>query len=395
MAEGATLTLTAPGLLNNDTDSDSPQADLSAALVNGPLEGTLTLNTDGSFTYVHNGSETVTDSFTYRVSDGINFSNLATVFLTITPTNDAPTITAIPAQSVEQGRTLTVQVVATDPDDSNISPESSALTFSLQPNTLSEVTLDPATGLLSWAVPRTQTVGLYTIAVTVTDAGTPALSTARSFTVDVLELSNTAPTLDPIGPKTVNEETELRFTVSATDLDLPAQTLVYSATGLPTGATFDSATREFVWIPAEDQGGASYHVTFSVTDGEFSASEIVTITINEVNIAPVLAPIGAKLVNEDAELRFTISATDHDIPTQVLTYSATDLPTGATFDPATHEFVWTPTEAQGPGSYVVTFAVSDGVVTTSEALTITVSEVNVAPVLAGCGLVLSRKVRLE
>ena len=236
VAEGGTfLSTQLSGLLANDTDIDTSQAGLASALVNGPLQGTLTLNADGSFTYVHNGSETLTDSFTYRVSDGINFSNLATVSLTITPTNDAPTIAAIPAQSVEQGRTLTVNVIAIDPDDSNISPESSALTFSLQPNTLTGISLDPATGLLSWAVPRTQTVGRYTIAVTVTDAGTPALSATRSVTVDVLELSNTAPTLDPIGPKTVNEEAELRFTISATDLDLPAQTLTYTATPLPPG----------------------------------------------------------------------------------------------------------------------------------------------------------------
>jgi VCBS repeat-containing protein len=251
IAEGATLDVSAFGLLTNDSDPDSPTFSLTTFSLTAPLHGTLTLNADGSFTYVHNGSETVTDSFTYQISDGINFSNLATVSLTITPTNDAPVIAPIAAQSVEQGRTLTVNVFATDPDDSNISPESSALTFSLQPNTLSGVTLDPATGLLSWAVPRTQTVGLYTIAVTVTDAGTPALSATRSFTVDVLELTNTAPTLDPIGAKTVNEDTELRFTISATDLDIPAQLLTFSASGLPTGATFDVTTHEFNWTPAE------------------------------------------------------------------------------------------------------------------------------------------------
>jgi VCBS repeat-containing protein len=184
-------------------------------MVTSPLHGTLTLNADGSFTYVHNGSETTTDAFTYQVSDGINLSNLATVSLTITPTNDAPVIAAIPAQSVEQGRTLTVNVSATDPDDSNVSPESNVLTFSLQPNAPSGASIDPATGLFTWAVPRTQAVGLYTITVNVTDAGTPALSATRSCTVDVLELSNTAPTLDPIGPKTVNEESEIRFTLHA------------------------------------------------------------------------------------------------------------------------------------------------------------------------------------
>ena len=385
VAEGATLNVPTLGLLTNDSDTDTPAFGLTAFSLTAPIHGTLTVNADGSFTYVHNGSETTTDSFTYRVSDGINFSNLATVSLIITPVNDAPVMAAIAPQTANRGATLTFTAVATDPDDSNIAPESSALTFSLQPNTLTGTSIDPATGLFTWAVPRTQTVGLYTIAVTVTDAGTPALSTSRSFTVDVLELSNTAPTLDPIGPKTVNEESELRFTVSATDLDVPAQPLIYTATPLPPGASFTPSTGEFVWTPAEDQGGASYQVTFSVTDGEFSASEIVTITVNEVNIAPVLAPIGAKSVNEETELRFTISASDVDDPTQTLVYSATGLPTGASFDPTTREFSWTPTEAQGPGSYVVTFSVTDGVVTTSELVTISVSEVNLAPILNAIG----------
>jgi VCBS repeat-containing protein len=205
VAEGATLDIPTFGLLTNGTDSDSPQADLSVALVTGPLHGTLTLNADGSFSYIHNGSETVTDAFTYRVSDGINLSNVATVSFTITPTNDAPVLAAIPAQTVEQGRTLTVAVQAIDPDDSNLSPESSVLTYSLGTGAPAGASIDPTTGVFTWIVPRTQTVGFYQITVNVTDAGTPALSATRTFTVEVLELTNTPPTLDPIGPKTVNE----------------------------------------------------------------------------------------------------------------------------------------------------------------------------------------------
>lgn len=118
------------------------------------------MNADGSFTYVHNGSETLTDSFTYRVSDGINLSNLATVSLTITPTNDAPVIAAIAPQTVEQGRTLTFTILATDPDDSNSAPESNVVIYGLAPGAPSGTSIDPSTGIFTWAVPRTQTVGL-------------------------------------------------------------------------------------------------------------------------------------------------------------------------------------------------------------------------------------------
>ena len=95
------------------------------------------------------------------MSDGITLSNIATVFLTITPVNDAPVVATMAPQTVKQGRTLTFTVNATDPDDSNIAPESNVFTFSLQPNTLSGATIDPATGLFTWPVPAAQTLGLY------------------------------------------------------------------------------------------------------------------------------------------------------------------------------------------------------------------------------------------
>ena len=56
-----------------------------------------------------------------------------------------------------------------------------------------------------------------------------------------------------------------------------------------------------------------------------------------------------------------------------------------TINASTGVFTWTPTEAQGPGSYTFDVIVSDGTLTDSETITITVSEVNVAPVLDAIG----------
>src|SRR5213076_2251327 len=80
--------MAAAGIVANDTDIDGDT--LSAMLVSGPANGSLTLNTDGSFTYTPNANFNGTDSFTYKVNDGAADSNVATVTLTVTAVNDAP-----------------------------------------------------------------------------------------------------------------------------------------------------------------------------------------------------------------------------------------------------------------------------------------------------------------
>ena len=75
------LTVLAPGLLDNDTDADDDG--LTAVLVSNPSSGTLTLNADGSFTYMPNAGFTGSDSFTYQANDGLEDSNVATVTITV------------------------------------------------------------------------------------------------------------------------------------------------------------------------------------------------------------------------------------------------------------------------------------------------------------------------
>ena len=102
--------------------------------------------------------------------------------------------------------------------------------------------------------------------------------------------ANTAPALDPIGDKTVDEGSLLTFTATATDADEPAATLAFSLdSGAPNGASINSATGVFSWTPTEQQGPGVYTVTVRVTDTGFPALsdfETFTITVNEVNLAP-------------------------------------------------------------------------------------------------------------
>ncbi|NPE28438.1 DNRLRE domain-containing protein [Methanococcoides sp. SA1] len=98
--------------------------------------------------------------------------------------------------------------------------------------------------------------------------------------------SNTAPVLNAIGDRTVDEGNTLSSTVSATDVN--GDSLTYSATGLPSGASIGSSTGAFSWTPSEGQAG-THSVTFEVTDGQLTDSEEVTITvIRNTSAAPSL-----------------------------------------------------------------------------------------------------------
>jgi YVTN family beta-propeller protein len=110
------------------------------------------------------------------------------------------------------------------------------------------------------------------------------------------------------------------------------------------------------------------------------------IAVHDVNRPPVLELIRNKSVDEGETLVFTATATDTDVPTNTLTFSLeAGAPSGASIDGDTGEFTWTPTEVQGPGVHSVTVRVTDDgtpPLTTAETIAITVTEVNVAPVLA-------------
>ena len=86
-----TTTNNATSVLANDTDTESDN--LTADLVSNPINGAVfALSTTGSFTYTHDGSETTTDSFSYRAFDGISYGNTVTVTINITPVNDCPVV---------------------------------------------------------------------------------------------------------------------------------------------------------------------------------------------------------------------------------------------------------------------------------------------------------------
>jgi VCBS repeat-containing protein len=104
--EDTPLTVTAPGVLANDTDVDTPPASLTAVLVAGPSNAlSFTLNADGSFSYTPINNFSGADSFTYKANDGTSDSNVATVTITVNAVNDSPTIQNNTGLTVAEGST--------------------------------------------------------------------------------------------------------------------------------------------------------------------------------------------------------------------------------------------------------------------------------------------------
>jgi hypothetical protein len=163
-----------------------------------------------------------------------------------------------------------------------------------------------------------------------------SLSDTGSVSIAVTSF-NQAPVLEFIGNKEVNTENLLNFTINAMDPD--DSNLTYSASNLPTNATFNSTSGSFAWIPDSTQAGI-FNITFRVTDGSLSDNESVTISVTPVNRAPEIVPVGNKIVSAGILLNFTVNATDLD--DSLLGYSADNLPAPANSSPPTSFFAWIP-----------------------------------------------------
>ena len=132
-----------PGVTSNDFDIDGDG--IAVVLVNGPGNGTLVLNANGSFTYTPNGVFSGVDSFEYIVTDGFLLSEVATVEITIlttvagNPTQTAPVIETI--ESLENETTTETESQADDSadDESTVQETGLALAIRSPQVTLEEV----------------------------------------------------------------------------------------------------------------------------------------------------------------------------------------------------------------------------------------------------------------
>lgn len=274
-----------------------------------------------------------------------------------------PLFVPIGDKLVGAGQLLEFEVRATDPNGDPLTIEVTNLPEGAY--------FDPVTHIFSWT-PGYDQWGTHYVFFTATDNGTPPQSTTELVRITVGYV-NLPPEIEPIEDKVVKAGTLVSFTVTATDPN--GEDLTFEAADVPPGANFDPLTATFSWVPDSTQLG-TYVVTFTATDTgtpPLSDSLPVTIIVGD-NSPPVLDPIGDKLVPEAGTLTFTVTASD--VEGHNLAFSATNLPPGAEFNPATQVFTWTPTYTQAGVYTGVRFKVmDDGVPAGSDDETITITVV--------------------
>ena len=380
--EDTPLTVPATGVLGNDADGESDP--LTAVLVSNPSHASgFSINGDGSFNYTPQPDFNGTDSFSYKANDGQADSGVVTVTITVNPVNDAPMLSGVPASATVPE--LAAYNFAASASDVDLPPDT--LTFSLT-GAPAGATINPSTGQFSWTPTEAQGDGsTYNFSVNVSDG---SLTASLPIGIMVTEVNSPPQISDVPTSATIDENAPYSFDANASDADLPANVLTFSLVGtVPSGSGINPSTGVFSWTPGESQGPGTYPFTVRVSDGIANSDAAINITVNEVNSSPVLDAIGDKTVNEQELLSFTVHAADSDDPANTLTYSLdAGAPAGMTINATSGLIEWTPGESDGPNNYAVTIRVTDngaGNLADFEAITVHVKEVNVAPVLSPIG----------
>ncbi|MBI3465096.1 MAG: tandem-95 repeat protein [Planctomycetes bacterium] len=348
--EDTTLVVNAVGgVLSNDTDVDGDS--LTAVLVTGPGNGTLTLNADGSFTYTPNPNFNGADSFTYKANDGVLDSNTATVTITVNPVNDAP-VASNDAHGENEDTTLVVNAAAgVLSNDTDVDGDS--LTAVL--------VIGPGNGTLTLNAD-----GSFTYTSNANFNGTDSFTyKANDGTLD----SNTATvtiTVNPVNDApvasndahSVDEDTTLVVNATTgvlsndTDVDGDSLTAVL-VTGPSKGTLTINVDGSFTYSPNANFNGTD-SFTYKANDAALDSNVAsVAITVNPVQDPPVANAGADQAADEAAVVSFDGSAS-FDVDGDSLTYlwKFGDGATASGVQP-THAF-------SDNGLYTVTLTVADG-----------------------------------
>ncbi|WP_235281965.1 Ig-like domain-containing protein [Thalassotalea sp. ND16A] len=302
--------------------------------------------------------------------------------ITVTPVNQAPTITSIAPLTATEGSEYAYTATVTDVDDDNNGTD---LTWSLT-NAPAGMTVT-STGKVTW----TPSGGVATsgaVTLSVEDGKEDgALPDSQTFTITVTD-ANQTPTITSTAPVTATEGNEYSYIATVEDVDDAnnGTDLTWSLTNAPAGMTVTS-TGKVTWTPG-DGVTTSGEVTLTVEDGKEDGalpdSQIFTITVTPVNQAPTITSTAPSTAVEDVEYTYTATVTDvDDINNGTdLTWGLTNAPTGMTVS-SIGKVTWTPANGVS-SSGVVTLTVEDGkedgALPDSQTFTISVTAENDAPI---------------
>ena len=331
---------------------------------------------------------------TVRASDGTNITTKA-VAITVTNVNEAPTITSAATKSFAENGTGTVYTAtATDPD------AGTTLTYSLTGADASLFNIDAATGVVTFkSAPNYEAPtdaganNVYNITVGASDG---AVTTTKAVAVTVTNVAGEAPAFTSGGAASFAENaTGTVYTAAA--IPEAGKSLTYSLTGADASLFNINATTGVVTFksspnyeaPGDAGGNNVYDVTVRASDGTNFATKDVAISVTNVNEAPAVTSAATVSVGENAAgTVYTVAASDPDAGT-TLTYSLTgtdaslfdiNATTGAITFKSSPNYE-APTDAGANNVYNVTVGASDGTITTTKAVAITVTNTNEAPTI--------------
>ncbi len=326
VADKATVvedTSTVIKVLGNDTfEGDGKVVSLDTN--NGPANGTVSVNPDGSVTYTPNDNYQGTDSFTYIVTSG-GVSESTTVSVDVTPVNDAPVAkddTAI----TDEDTPVTIDVL---PNDNGIDGDKLSIQSASVPEAQGKVEI--VDGKLVFT-PAENFNGDAEITYTVTDG---ELTDAAKVTVTVNPV-NDAPTIKVDAVESITEDAVSTDTVVATltvrDTDTPEDQLTVSLENNSNGY-FVLVGNEVKLTQAgvdavnnDELNLKNLTISASVSDGvNPTASDSDSLVVNRVNDAPTIKVDAVESITEDAVNTDTVVATltvrDTDTPEDQLTVS--------------------------------------------------------------------------
>lgn len=288
------LNVPAPGVLSNDTDVDG-----DALSVSDTRSGALTLNADGSFSYMPSLNFFGLDPFSYMAYDGFINSAPAEVVITVHPVNDPPIASP---QSVETNEDTPKPITLTGSD-----VEGDVLSF--------VIVTWPAHGSLTGSAPDVTYVpdhnyyGPDEFSFYVSDG--QLVSEPVEVTLSVLPV-NDAPVANP-GTVELAEDTSKEFILTGSDVD--GDVITFTVLSGPAFGALTGTEPILTYTPAPNYYGSD-EVTFEVSDGELTATAKITIIVTPVNDAPVVSGVlvSPSLVAINGQVQAVATFSDVDGP---------------------------------------------------------------------------------